>query len=307
VGIANALARTLRRRATTHSEPLEPEPVKRSRVASGRPADLDWQHIDAAATADHPTLIDDLLARRHDGITISGVFTQAEVTRAVADLAGTGPVRRQAELGSVLGMPIGQIGPDSQDRTLFLDDTDQARALYRAAFGFDPHTRVADVLAPMAGGLPLVPPVEHGREYNPGQVRWFEPGCGGLRAHCGNEFRDILKSGAMSHLVSTTRVEDHLSYFVVLQTPEVGGSLSVFDLRLDDFAHEESWGTGRRDDSFIDDVPALTVDPEPGSLVLFGGGWRWHRIEPVEGTRPRVTYGGFCAPSVAGDAIHFWT
>jgi hypothetical protein len=61
-----------------------------------------------------------------------------------------------------------------------------------------------------------------------------------------------------------------------------------------------------RDDSRFDNMPALHLDPAPGDLIIFGGGWRWHRVEPLTGTRARVTYGGFCAPSIDGDRLDFW-
>jgi hypothetical protein len=269
---------------------------------------LRWEQIAAADLGSHPDLLDELIHRRRDGVTITGIFEPDEIQQAIARLDDTRDVRTASTIGTVLGMPIGEVGAESQDRTAFLDDTDRARALYREAFGVDPHARLAERLAPASGGRPLVPPSEGGREYNPGQMRWFEPGCGGLRAHAGNEFRAILEHGAMSHLVTTTQVTHHLSYFVVLQRPEEGGSLSVYDLLWESYSGDpDAWSSGARADDWFDDQPRLKVDPDPGSLVLFGGGWRWHRVEPVHGDRPRITYGGFAAPSVDETEIHFWT
>ena len=61
-----------------------------------------------------------------------------------------------------------------------------------------------------------------------------------------------------------------------------------------------------RDDSHFDDLPCLRLAPGPGDLILFGGGWRWHRVDELTGTVERITYGGFCAPAADDSEIHFW-
>jgi hypothetical protein len=268
---------------------------------------LNWETIDAADLGRYPTLVDDLLVRKRDGVTISGVFSEAELARALPRLDELAPAGNDALIGRVLGACIGETGDNSVDRTRYFDDTDRCRPLYRDAFGVDPHERIASTLAPAAGGLSMVPAQEGDRSYNAGQVRWFNPGNGGLRAHVGNEFGELFRNGAMSHLVETARVPDHLSYFVVLDKPEVGGSLSVFDLLWSADDEVPSWEYGLREDSWIDRYPSIAVDAEPGEMVLFGGGWRWHRIEPVQGSKPRITYGGFCAPTKVGRELVFWT
>ena len=53
-------------------------------------------------------------------------------------------------------------------------------------------------------------------------------------------------------------------------------------------------------------VPGLVVDPNPGDLVVFGGGRRFHRVEPIGGETPRITYGGFAASSKDGDEVNCW-
>jgi hypothetical protein len=176
------------------------------------------------------------------------------------------------------------------------------------AFGFDPHRRLVDVIGPMAGDRTIVPVQEAGRFYNPGNVRWYDPGKGGLRAHAGNEFIPLIEDGAMSHLLTTTKVFDHMSYFVVLQRPEQGGTLSVYDLLWRDHNdHATPWDSATRDDSFFDTETCMKIDAGPGDLVLFGGGWRWHRIDPVQGNIPRITYGGFMCESVGGTELHMYS
>ena len=111
----------------------------------------------------------------------------------------------------------------------------------------------------------------------------------------------------MRHLLTVTDVKDHLSYFVVLRKPRVGGALTVYDLVWEqDQGVGDVWENGAREDSRFDDVPGTQFTPDPGDLILFGGGWRWHRVDPLGPEDRRVTYGGFAAPSIDGRSLHFW-
>jgi hypothetical protein len=288
---------------------LRPSSTDASPGGHGGAADLQWLEIAASASPAHPTAIADIFARRLDGITISGVFSQAEVEGAVAVLAQHRDERTEAMFGSMLGMPLAElpnVSDDVEDRTVYLDGTARCRRIYHSAFGIDPHDRLADVIAPMAGGLRVEPPSEKGRDYNPGNVRWFEAGSRGLPAHAGNEFQ-LQRDGTTSHLRATTSIRDHLSYFVVLQAPEQGGALSVYDRLYDSFTPEQAqWREAGRDDADFDGIPARKIAPGPGTMVIFGGGWRWHRVDPIAGTQARITYGGFAGPSTDGRSLHFW-
>jgi hypothetical protein len=276
------------------------------RVAD-RPVQLRWFDIPADRTAEHPGLIPRLVAKEFDGMTITGVFSEDELRRTVPALDAMRGVATPQVFGSMLGMPLNMIGDESQDLTPFLDDTDRCQPLYREAFGFDPAERLRSVLSPMAGDLRLDPPTEQGRPYNFANVRWYDPGSGGLKAHAGNEFIQIAAKGAMSHLLAQTRVWDHISWFVVLQPPEAGGQLSVYDLLWADYHdHETAWSDATRDDSFFDTVACMQPNLGAGDMVMFGGGWRWHRVDQVRGTIPRMTYGGFASPALAGEVLNVW-
>lgn len=284
------------------STPSSPPAPSRPEVAT-RP--IDWRTVAASDTDQHPELVNRLLDRSIDGVTVTGVFTPDECATAIEAL------RREqwGEIfwGEYIGLALGMLTPDDVDRSRYYDDAAEAQRVKLATFGFDPHERLADVLRPAWSGGPIVAPAEDGRPYNPGQVRYWAPDQGGLRAHVGNEFRRALATYAMKHLITTTSVTDHLSYFIVMQRASVGGQLSVYDLTWEEDAAEEFENLPVRDDSIFDDHPGrLIVDAGPGDLVLFGGGWRWHRVEPPSGEVPRITYGGFCAPSVDDNELHFW-
>lgn len=249
-----------------------------------------------------------LLDMEIDGATIRGVFTPSEVEVVLAQLEEMADLRTAVPFGVMVGRPIG-LPMDDDDGTSrpYVEHAKLCRDFYRTSFGFDPHDRVVDVLAPMAGGHPLLPAADDNGEYNPGQLRWMEPGLGGLSAHYGNEFLRLHRDGRKAGLFKTTDAINHLSYFAMLQRPDVGGTLSVFEALETTYQHPTGWADGVRDDSYFDSAPMRTLDPGPGDLLLFGGGHRWHRVEPIDGNRSRVTYGGFCARSIDGADVNFWT
>lgn len=288
-------------------------------VCSGPEAtNIRWLDIDASETPDHPGLVEQLLAVEFDGMVVRGVFPLDAVARALEYFGSLTDAWHDQHFGAMLGRPLNLGGSESQDRTPFLDDTDRCRPLYREAFGFDPHERLAEVLSPMMGSMGIGTPIEDGRAYNPGNVRRYLPGYGGLRVHAGNDFLAMVGEGAMSHIRVTTKVHDHLSYFVVLQPPERGGGLSVFERlwvegrpegEVEDLSAQDpssSYSVGLRNDPAFDPIPRLVLSPGPGDLILFGGGRRFHRVDPIEGSIPRITYGGFAAPSADGTVLHFW-
>jgi hypothetical protein len=276
----------------------------RNGSASTSALDLRWDTIPAADAAANPGRINGLIAADADGMTVTGIYTEDEIARALPRLEAAERIERP--FGWLLGMPIGMCDAGDEARQPYYDDAKRCKDLYTDAFGFDPHERLCEILQPMSGPLALAVPEEDGRPYLPGQVRWWEPDRGGLPAHVGNEFREQLADGAMSHLLTTTSVTDHLSYFVVLQRAEVGGALSVYDLLWEQNRGSDDWAECERNDSWILEAPCRKFDVEPGSLIIFGGGWRWHRVDPPSGSRPRITYGGFAAPSVDGSELHFW-
>lgn len=271
---------------------------------------LRWLEFDASSVGDHAGLLGSIRQREVDGLTLTGIFTEDQCSSAVRHLAARRDEHpHPAIFGTMLGLPLAELARSSAGAAglpNYLDVAEQMREFHVEAFGQDPFDRIRQVLEPMADGLRIETPQEGSRRYASGNVRWMEPGGGGLPAHVGNEFL-MHGDASTDFLRSTTVTKNHYSWFVVLQPPTDGGALSVFDL-LDesDSAELESWGEQGRDDSALDLLACKKVSPPAGSLVIFGGGWRWHRVDRIGGDRPRCTYGGFAGRSVDGTSINFW-
>lgn len=269
---------------------------------------LRWIDTDRAGAADHGDLLGAVLRRELDGATVSDVVDAKTAARALQMLDARGPEMSPVLFGRVLGRPLAEHRSQGEDDSLddYLRQAARCRQQYREAFGEDPHHRIGRVLRDLAGGADVRPPTRDGAEYNPGSVRWYEGGGGGLPAHVENEF-EMHADASMAHLRQVVDTRDHLSFFVVLQRPTAGGALTLYDL-VDGQPPPglAPWVEDGRDDEPLEAYALASLDPPVGTLVVFGGGWRWHRVDPVNGPRPRVTYGAFLAPFRDGVGLAAW-
>lgn len=269
------------------------------------PAGVRWRTVAAADLADHPHLVADMRRREFDGLTVTGVFPAEACAEACARLGDHLAAGTPVVFGVTLGRPLLQ-GGMSADTTEHRADGIRLQPVYQELFGFDPHQRLGEVLAPALDGLSWAVPVEDGEPYNGGNIRYMEPGGGGLAAHAGNEFLVTNAPGSARHLLATTDAIDHMSYFVMMQPPAVGGELSVYERLWVDPRDDEAVPTPLENDHEFDDLPHISVTPGPGDLILFNAGRRWHRVEKIGGEQARITYGGFVAPSLDGTALNCW-
>jgi Rps23 Pro-64 3,4-dihydroxylase Tpa1-like proline 4-hydroxylase len=99
----------------------------------------------------------------------------------------------------------------------------------------------------------------------------------------------------------------------MLQQPESGGELSLYDLEWENGQgkannHENrevrlADGTMRN----IENDEVQMIDPQKGDMILFAGGQIWHRVESVQGNRERITLGGFLSFNYEKDAVVYWS
>lgn len=125
-------------------------------------------------------------------------------------------------------------------------------------------------------------------------------------AHFAPEFYEPLKQVAEVH--------NQLSFFTVLQKPETGGQLSLYNVAWDvakEFNIEKQsviLETGKH--LHADNAGELfrhQFNLEEGDMVIFPGGQLYHRIEEVYGSKMRITLGGFIGYSKTNEDIYYWS
>lgn len=144
-----------------------------------------------------------------------------------------------------------------------------------------------------------------------GNFRMFMPNMGGLFVHCGYLFQE--EAPLYYDVVEEMDKEGQLSYFMVLQYPEQGGELTIYDMlwpeiqKKDDFHNNEYVFNEDGEKVFLKNVESFSVRPEPGDILVFKGGPIWHRVEEIEGNRPRITFGGFINFSKDKKNFYYWS
>ncbi|MEM7040036.1 MAG: 2OG-Fe(II) oxygenase, partial [Bacteroidota bacterium] len=108
------------------------------------------------------------------------------------------------------------------------------------------------------------------------------------------------------HLGTIARVHDQLSYFFLVQQPDEGGELILYDAEWDE-TKEELAKDYQTAVNHVESQHAHVIDMRAGDLVVFAGGRVWHQVRDVSGNTNRVTLGGFMAYSHEMDKLYHWS
>jgi hypothetical protein len=169
----------------------------------------------------------------------------------------------------------------------------------------------------LSGGRKIKVPVGFNNigNYLFGNFRHLHPKGGLMTVHCGNYFGKNFET-VYTHLVEKIKVVNQMSYFVMIQKPDIGGELSIFNLRWVDGQGKK--GFSEDEEVILSNGATIKVDkhpkikrfpmiPEPGDMILFQGGNIWHRVEKVFGSKERITFGGFMGIDKDESTFYYWT
>jgi hypothetical protein len=270
--------------------------------------------IHADDLGDYPHGLEDICNDRIDGIVISDAFSPQEIDRVTAQLT-----RR----GAFPGAPFGEIliyGPAlyvaEQDLTRYRREAIEFRRFCSGLFssGRDFETRIGELLGVMSGSRVVdLPHAPDGQPYTPATIRVLEVGQD-MGWHFENQF--LHATAGYRHLSTLISHADHLSYFVVLETPAAGGELVLYDLAWErtEWLDKQTGGIrrtgtvdGRPIGEVIDSLNHMSISPPAGSLVVFDGGNILHRVSAVKDGGRRVTIGGFVAFSKGREGVYYWS
>jgi hypothetical protein len=151
---------------------------------------------------------------------------------------------------------------------------------------------------------------DHSGKAVPTTIRHFYPDKGGLYVHCGYYFQE--NAPKYYEIVEPMKKDGQLSYFLVLQRPDEGGQLTLYDMVWEKVNGKTNFTdndhvldkNGKKID--LRDVNKKHFNPAPGSLLVFYGGKIWHRVENIKGSKPRITSGGFLNFSNDEKKIFYW-
>ncbi len=261
--------------------------------------------LDVTEISQFPNGIDDIYTRQINGMIMRNVFSKADLATVVPPLLSDSPPLKGTLLrhAFVFGQALIVSPPDLQDYFQEAESFRQdCRRLFQESQDFE--TKVVEILGQLSGQRPIeVPPAPHNKTYTPATIRVLRDGQF-IAPHCGNQFLHGFPQ--YWHLSKLVELEDQLSCFVVLNAPDAGGDLVLYDLEWADtktgryrgeIPIEEVIGKCRRQ------VTRLSA----GDMILFDGGRIWHEVSPVIGEAARITIGGFAALSQDHQRVYYWS
>lgn len=275
----------------------------------------------------HPNALIDLLDGTSHGFLIKNFISKDEVDTILsnfhkvlnANVANVGEGFTYPPVFAEASAKINELEEDKREQAIYeyFKSNVDFRNSFNTEFGVNIPDKIDDLFSKISNNRPVSPPpgLNGKGSYPFGTYRFLKPEKGIMSVHCGNYFQDEFLD-FYKELSSKVMVEDQLSYFILLNKAEIGGELSIFNLRWEDGQTKPS---ARFDDYVIlpdgtkldtDNDPSMRkmkISPEPGDMILFQGGNIWHRVERVFGKENRITFGGFIGFSYDKKEVFYWS
>lgn len=289
----------------------------------------DFKEVTMSDMKSRPDAIHDMFTGKSDGFLIKNFLTGEEVDKLLFRLEEI--KKNDAQLANVPeGFTYPLIIAEYNQRVILLPESEQAEAgkkyfeemekfnhSFVAEYGLDVQDRINRFFTSLGGGRKVDIPkgLNDAAHYTFGTFRHLVPNQGLMSVHCANYFGKTFKK-AYAHLNTKIIAQDQMSYFIMLQEPEEGGELSLFNFRWLDgqtkinAAEDNEIIQPDGTKMYVQADPAIRknkIRPRKGDMILFQGGNIWHRIERVRGTKPRITFGGFLSLSHDKNTIYFWS
>ncbi len=271
--------------------------------------------VDADALDAHSDAIETIYGAGLTGIVVRDALPQELVRRGVAQLGGDALASEWSYPNA--GMTGGEIrvigdaatptftamrGPTFER---YGEGAARHAARTRLVFGEDAHPTqlVQSVLGRLFGGRPARSPAYNGETtWAPYSFRALDPGEQ-IYSHHDDHF-GLAVYERMDAVFDRSTV---LSFFFTLQAPEGGGQLVAYGLWGSDpdppMLPTRFLDTDALERRFVQHV----FDLRAGDLVVFDAGRHVHRVTAVEGSRPRLTVGGFLTLDKARTRLAFWS
>lgn len=275
----------------------------------------------------YPSALDQLFAGELDGFLIRNFFTTAQLNTIMEkfpSIQDNGPA--YTPVGFTYPMVFAEYARgleqlDDQQidarKTTYFAGIEAYNKSFADEYGVDAHHELETFFETISSGKKVrVPAGVNGKGSYPFatfRVLFSQEGIVSL--HCGNFFQVAFDS-FYQDLMEKADVFDQLSFFIVLQQAELGGELSVYNLRWQDGQHKTShaenaevlFANGSKVNVEKDKrITMEKLNPAPGDMILFQGGQLWHRVEQVLGDRDRVTFGGFMGYNKDRSEIVYWS
>jgi hapalindole-type alkaloid chlorinase len=272
--------------------------------------------LQSADSGNCSAILEDIYNDTMDAVVLRGVFSTPALQQVQQALAKTDiesawhePNAGFQGLGiRVLGLAATRCGtmPNGPSKDDYFTSAAARPEALTALFGsaFDPVAQIETAIGRLAGGRPVeLPRTADGRAYGPCTVRSLSQGEG-ILLHHDNHYPIPVYDELLPQLDSSTCI----SFFVVLKQPEKGGRLYLYSLKRDEEGDLPRLPGGQLDPQAVDRLISHTrFDLHEGDMIVFNAGKIYHRVDAVEGSRSRVTMGGFMALDKPHTRVYYWS
>ncbi|MGB3653517.1 MAG: tetratricopeptide repeat protein [Rivularia sp. (in: cyanobacteria)] len=260
-----------------------------------------WNILDIQSLDNGLDSIDLLHTDELDGILIKNVFSTKEIETVREHIKSLSSEFEQTIYGERLGLSIMEVKNDLNE---YFQKASNFRLQLNKIFANEFERRIFNVFNHLHSlkNIKLLER-ENGEICIPAQIRIMHPGKGSLKAHIGNEV--FVRHQVYDHLKQIKKDVDTLSYFIVIDKPEKGGELVLYD-----FLREQTTLSMKQHfyscqlDNFLDNFRKQYISPDIGDMVIFNGGRIWHKVANFDGDKNRITVGGFLAYSQDNQTIY---
>ena len=260
-----------------------------------------WTILDIESLDNGLDSIDLLYTDDLDGIIIKNVFSCKEIETARKHIESLSPEFEQIIYGEKFGFSLMEA---TNDLNQYFQKASDFRLQLNQIFADEFETRIFNIF----NHLHSLKNIKFLDRKNddiciPAQIRIVHPGKGGLKAHTDNEFFERYR--VYHNLKEIKKDVDILSYFIVIDKPEKGGELVLYDLLREQttLSMKQEFYSCQRD-SFLNNFRKQYINPDIGDMVIFNS-WRiWHKVADFDGSKNRITVGGFLARSQDNQTIY---
>jgi len=263
------------------------------------PGLYNFQVFSPSEIARFSTVIEDIQSGASDGIVIEGLLPPEDARRMSAQfkaMVRESPheqIYHPTSFGHVFGATLMESDLDHYFRRAAL-----ARQAFEQLFLHRFESLVFGTLSRLTSLYGIHLSVhQHNQVFAPASMRILEPGYASLEAHIHQEFPMYFPS--YQAISSQLDLSTELSFYIVLQKPDAGGELVLYDLQWQHtppaMLQQNVFLTGARSED-LEPYDQMLLGLDAGDMILFPANRIWHKVAAVTGKEcERITIGGFLA------------
>lgn len=272
----------------------------------------------ASLVASPQNFVNKVIAEPKFAVHIKNVLSKEEVANLKSALAALpDQAFEKPHPGAKTYPPACSTGQlDKESLEAFFKRSEEYNHGLENKLGVDLIGRFSQLMKALNGGREAILSTRRsdGATYVHGTVRYIEPDSDqmGLTApHTGFDYAKRNANFSYAPLTEYMDIFRQISVFMVIQRPEKGGHFTLFNYSRSEY-HDikgltlKRVSNGKQIDLFGSKRGYETIELQEGDAFLFADFDRWHRVDPLSGPNPRISYGCWAAIGNDGE-LYYWS